>query len=100
MIRARVRPLTPARRAAETTATIARTTLPFMDFQVGMAHNGEVQIYFESIGDPDRPTLLLVNGLGSQCVNYSTDWCRQFRRRGLPGDPIRQSRRWVVFEDG
>ncbi len=83
MIRARVRPLTPARGAAETTATIASTTLPFMDFQVGMAHNGEVQIYFESIGDPDRPTLLLVNGLGSQCVNYSTDWCRQFSDEGF-----------------
>ena len=49
-----------------------------MDFQVGAARNGEVEIYFESLGDPDQPTLLLVNGLGSQCVNYSPDWCRRF----------------------
>jgi pimeloyl-ACP methyl ester carboxylesterase len=54
-----------------------------MDFQVGAARNGEVEIYFETLGDPDQPTLLLVNGLGSQCVNYSTDWCRQFRDEGF-----------------
>jgi pimeloyl-ACP methyl ester carboxylesterase len=54
-----------------------------MDFQVGAARNGEVEIYFESLGDPDQPTLLLANGLGSQCVNYSTDWCGQFSDEGF-----------------
>ena len=59
------------------------TTLPPMDFQVGAARNGDVEIYFETLGDPDKPTLLLVNGLGSQCVNYSTDWCRQLSHEGF-----------------
>jgi pimeloyl-ACP methyl ester carboxylesterase len=54
-----------------------------MDFQVGAARNSEVEIYFESLGDSHRPTLLLVNGLGSQCVNYSPDWCRRFSDQGF-----------------
>jgi pimeloyl-ACP methyl ester carboxylesterase len=54
-----------------------------MDIQGGMARNGEVEIYFESLGHPGQPTLLLVNGLGSQCINYSTDWCQQFSDLGF-----------------
>ena len=41
-------------------------------------HHDGVEIYYESIGDPDLPTLLLVNGLGSQCINYATEWCQMF----------------------
>jgi pimeloyl-ACP methyl ester carboxylesterase len=54
-----------------------------MEFAVGEARNGKVKIHFEWIGDPGLPTLLLVNGLGSQCVNYSKDWCRQFSNEGF-----------------
>src|ERR1019366_5928820 len=54
-----------------------------MDFQAGAARNGEVEIYFESLGDPDKPTLLLVNGLGSQCVNFHMEWCRRFSDEGF-----------------
>jgi len=50
---------------------------------VGTARNGEVEIYFESLGDPDKPTLLLVNGLGSQCINYYTEWCQRFSDEGI-----------------
>ena len=46
------------------------------------AANGDVSIYYESFGDADRPTLLLINGLGSQCINYSTDWCELFAGEG------------------
>ncbi len=45
-------------------------------------HNGEVEIHFETFGDPDRPTLLLVNGLGSQCINYPPEWCEMFAAEG------------------
>jgi pimeloyl-ACP methyl ester carboxylesterase len=45
-------------------------------------HNGEVEIHYETFGDPERPTLLLVNGLGSQCINYSTEWCEMFAAEG------------------
>ena len=36
------------------------------------ATNGSVQIFYETFGDPSDPTLVLVNGLGSQCINYRT----------------------------
>ena len=79
--RSHERPAVICRRAES--APPVSTTLPPMDFQVGAAQNGEAEIYFESLGDPDQPTLLLVNGLGSQCVNYSIDWCRQFSEEGF-----------------
>ena len=49
---------------------------------MGTARNGKVEIYFESFGDPNHPTLLLVNGLGSQCTNYSSAWCQMFCDEG------------------
>src|SRR5262245_24134951 len=47
------------------------------------ATNGPVQIYYEAFGDPNHPTLVLVNGLGSQCINYRTEWCERFAAKGL-----------------
>ena len=44
--------------------------------------NGDVEIYYETFGDPANPTLLLINGLGSQCINYAVDWCEQFAAEG------------------
>jgi pimeloyl-ACP methyl ester carboxylesterase len=46
------------------------------------AANGDVSIYYEAFGDPGRPTLLLINGLGSQCINYASDWCEMFAAEG------------------
>ena len=42
------------------------------------AHNGDCTLHAESFGLPDDPALLLVNGLGSQCINYHEDWCAVF----------------------
>jgi pimeloyl-ACP methyl ester carboxylesterase len=42
------------------------------------ASNGDCKIYFETFGSPSDPTLLLVNGLGSQCINYKEAWCERF----------------------
>jgi len=50
---------------------------------MGTATNGNVEIHFESFGDPGRPTLLLVNGLGSQCINYAAEWCQMFCDEGF-----------------
>jgi pimeloyl-ACP methyl ester carboxylesterase len=49
---------------------------------VPIARNGDVEIYYEPFGDPERPTLLLVNGLGSQCINYPPEWCQMFCDEG------------------
>jgi pimeloyl-ACP methyl ester carboxylesterase len=47
------------------------------------ARHGAVEIHYESFGDPGRPTLLLVNGLGSQCINYPVEWCEMFCDEGF-----------------
>ena len=68
------------------------------------ARNGDVELCYESFGDPGRPTLLLVNGLGSQCVNYAEDWCQLFCAEGFrvmatagtASRPLLSSARWVT----
>ena len=47
------------------------------------AHNGEVELYYETFGSPSDPTLLLVNGLGSQSINFDERWCEKFASRGF-----------------
>src|SRR3954464_11822526 len=37
--------------------------------------NGEISLYYEVFGDPTDPVLLLVNGLGSQCINFKVEFC-------------------------
>jgi len=44
--------------------------------------NGAVEIYYDTFGDPSNPTLLLINGLGSQCINYADEWCQRFVGEG------------------
>jgi pimeloyl-ACP methyl ester carboxylesterase len=52
-------------------------------WNVSTARNGQVEISYEEFGDPEEPTLLLVNGLGSQCLNYDVQWCRLFCDEGF-----------------
>jgi pimeloyl-ACP methyl ester carboxylesterase len=47
------------------------------------ATNGSCSIFYETFGAPDDPTLLMVNGLGSQCINYHEDWCAMFVGAGF-----------------
>ena len=47
------------------------------------ATNGDVHIHYDVFGDAANPTLLLVNGLGSQCINYKEAWCEMFAAEGL-----------------
>ena len=47
------------------------------------ATNGDCRLHYDTFGDPADPALLLVNGLGSQCVNYRDAWCEMFAARGL-----------------
>jgi len=50
---------------------------------MALARNDNCEIYYETFGNPSDPTLLMVNGLGSQCINYHEDWCAMFVDRGL-----------------
>lgn len=45
--------------------------------------NGNVTLFYETFGDASDPTLLLVNGLGSQCINFKEAFCERFVARGL-----------------
>ena len=49
----------------------------------GVAHNGTTELHYDAFGDAANPTLLLVNGLGSQCINYADAWCELFAAEGL-----------------
>jgi len=49
---------------------------------MAFAVNGSVRIYYETFGSPAYPPLLLVNGLGSQCINYRVEWCERFAAAG------------------
>jgi pimeloyl-ACP methyl ester carboxylesterase len=47
------------------------------------ADRGHVRLFYETFGDPADPGLLLINGLGSQCINYRVEWCEKFVAEGF-----------------
>lgn len=50
---------------------------------VPYALNDDVELYYETFGFSADPALLLVNGLGSQCINYRAEWCERFVAAGF-----------------
>ncbi len=50
---------------------------------MSFATNEACEIYYDEFGSSDSPTLLMVNGLGSQCINYTDEWCAMFVARGF-----------------
>ena len=51
--------------------------------RTGTAINGDVTIHYDAFGDAADPTLLMVNGLGSQSINYQDAWCEMFAAEGF-----------------
>jgi pimeloyl-ACP methyl ester carboxylesterase len=47
------------------------------------AINDDCKLSYETFGSASDPTLLLVNGLGSQCINYKSEWCEMFVAAGF-----------------
>src|SRR3954466_12893839 len=45
--------------------------------------NGDVSLYYETFGSDTDPVLLLVNGLGSQCINFKVEFCELFVAEGF-----------------
>lgn len=45
--------------------------------------NGDIALYYEVFGPEDSPVLLLVNGLGSQCINFKVEFCEKFVSKGF-----------------
>ena len=40
-------------------------------------------LYYETLGSADDPTLMMINGGGSQCIAFDEAWCQRFVDRGL-----------------
>jgi pimeloyl-ACP methyl ester carboxylesterase len=49
---------------------------------VAFAHNGDVELFYETFGRTTDPAMLLVNGLGSQCISYRTEFCQRIASLG------------------
>lgn len=43
----------------------------------------DIEIYYETFGNPDHEALLLVNGLGTQAVGYEVEFCEALSSIGL-----------------
>jgi pimeloyl-ACP methyl ester carboxylesterase len=50
---------------------------------MAFAHHGDVDLFYETFGQSGEPPLLLVNGLGSQCINFQDPWCEKFAAEGF-----------------
>jgi pimeloyl-ACP methyl ester carboxylesterase len=48
-----------------------------------VATNGPIELYHETFGHARDEPLLLVNGLGSQCINFDVDLCQRFVDEGF-----------------
>jgi pimeloyl-ACP methyl ester carboxylesterase len=46
------------------------------------ATNGNVTLFHEEYGSPNDPALVLVNGLGNQCIGFRGEFCESFVARG------------------
>lgn len=54
-----------------------------MEIRTGTAKSGELDIYYEDMGDPDHPAVLLIMGLGAQLLLWRNGFCEMMIERGL-----------------
>ncbi len=54
-----------------------------MEVRSGTAVSGDLKLYYEDMGDPDHPPVLLIMGLGAQMLLWRTEFCEQLVRLGL-----------------
>ena len=54
-----------------------------MDVRPGTAKSGELDIYYEDMGDPNDPAVLLIMGLGAQLLLWRTEFCEMLVNQGL-----------------
>ena len=54
-----------------------------MDVRTGTAKSGDLDIYYEDMGDPNEPAVLLIMGLGAQLLLWRTDFCEKLVNQGL-----------------
>ena len=54
-----------------------------MDIRTGTAKSGDLDIYYEDMGDPNHPTVLLIMGLGAQLLLWRKGFCEKLVDQGL-----------------
>jgi pimeloyl-ACP methyl ester carboxylesterase len=54
-----------------------------VEIRTGTAKSGDLDIYYEDMGDPDNPPVLLIMGLGAQLLLWRTDFCEKLVDLGL-----------------
>jgi len=54
-----------------------------MRIRSGTAKSGELDIYYEDMGDPNDPAVLLIMGLGAQLLLWRTEFCEKLVDQGL-----------------
>ena len=57
------------------------------------AQTNGIELEYETFGDPTKPAMLLIMGLGVQMLGWDERFCNQLVDRGLLRDPLRQPRR-------
>ncbi|HNM85725.1 MAG TPA: alpha/beta fold hydrolase, partial [Mycobacterium sp.] len=54
-----------------------------MQVRSGTAKSGDLDIFYEDMGDPADPAVLLIMGLGAQLLLWRDGFCEKLVRRGL-----------------
>ena len=54
-----------------------------MQIRTGHAKSGELDIYYEDMGDPNDPAVLLIMGLGAQLLLWRKGFCEKLVDQGL-----------------
>lgn len=54
-----------------------------MEVRTGTARAGDLDIYYEDIGDPNDPAVLLIMGLGAQLLLWREGFCERLVNQGL-----------------
>ena len=54
-----------------------------MDVRTGKARSGNLHLYYEDMGDPHDPAVLLIMGLGAQMLLWRTAFCEKLVAEGL-----------------
>jgi len=54
-----------------------------MDLRTGYAKAGDIDIYYEDMGDPNNPAVLLIMGLGAQLLLWRNGFCEKLVNQGL-----------------
>src|ERR1700728_673261 len=54
-----------------------------MQIRAGTARSGDLDIYYEDMGEPTDPAVLLIMGLGSQLLLWRDGFCEKLVAQGL-----------------